>query len=94
MGAAFSCRVLEGTFQEAKTRFVEMQEQDKYENGHSYSGGIGMLVGVKNTCLTLNDRKSASQYIMEHAEKWESALAVQFHEQDKILWLIGGWCAE
>ncbi len=70
-----------------------MQDEDRYENGHSYSGGIGMLRGVENSKKVFDTQKEAFEYINNNAEKWEPALAVQFKSpKGELYWYIGGIC--
>jgi hypothetical protein len=98
MGASFDCKVYknaEGGFAEIVKKFKADQDTDRYENGHSYSGGIGMCSGIKNANQPIfATEKAADDWVSEHAEKWEAALAVQFkNEKGEILWFVGGWCS-
>ena len=77
--------------------FQEEQEQDRYENGHCYSGGIGMAEGIR----FLDDKKfgsveEAEDWVVDQAQKWGPALAVRvIHpDQSKCGWYYGAWCAE
>jgi uncharacterized protein YggL (DUF469 family) len=67
-------------------------ENCQYENGHSYSGGIGMLdcisLWVAKTFATVDE---AENYICDHQEKWDGAMAAQTTEGT---WVVGGWCSE
>ena len=45
---------------------------------NSYSGGIGMLRGVRLVDRTFDSRDAAEDYIQEHQNKWEAALAVRY----------------
>ncbi len=93
MGASFDYRVIEAeTFEEAVKKFEAAQEQDRYENGNSYSGTIGMLRGVDKVSKIFETKMEAYKYVDENSEKWESALAVKFKSKEKLLWLIGGCC--
>lgn len=96
MGASLSYRIYEtDDIEKAKAEFVADQESDRYENGHSYSGGIGMLDGVSNKVETAEDFNEAQDWICENAEKWEEAKVVSFKDKDgNNLFMIGGWCAE
>ena len=77
--------------------FQEEQEQDRYENGHCYSGGIGMAEGIS----FLDDKKfgsveEAEEWVVDQAQKWGPALAVRVinPDQSKCGWYYGAWCAE
>jgi hypothetical protein len=78
------------------TEWDGMVSQDLHENGHSYSGGIGMLGSriAKWVDKQFTNRDDADEYIADNQEKWEPAMAVSFIEKDKKCWLIGGWCSE
>ena len=73
-------------------------DHDQWENGHSaYSGGIGTF-GHGFNLSHLKDKPFSSRciaedYILDHHEKWQSALVVTFKEKGKQYWMIGGWAA-
>jgi hypothetical protein len=50
------------TVEQAKKNFEKRAEQDRYENGHSYSGTMGMLCSLRDTGLIFNT--------VEEFEKW------------------------
>jgi hypothetical protein len=91
MGAEFNCR----TFNEADKAAVQSQwdnavESDLWENGHSYSGGIGMLKGpIQWRRERFATRDEAAQFICDNHEKWQPALAVGCGDG----WMVGGWCS-
>lgn len=97
MGACYDTRTLDGrlTRDQVKKRFAEIQQQDCYENGHSYSGTIGMARGIKFPNAPLfADFHAADEWIADHAQKWEEALAVQtFNKAGDPIWVIGAWCS-
>lgn len=77
--------------------FQEEQEIDRYENGHCYSGGIGMAEGIR----FLDDKQfgsvqEAEEWLIDEAQKWGPALAVRIINPDpeKCGWYYGAWCAE
>ena len=79
-----------------RENFQEAQEHDRYENGHCYSGGIGMAEGIH----FLNDKKfdniqEAEDWVIDEAQKWGPALAVRIINPDanKNGWYFGAWCA-
>jgi hypothetical protein len=65
-------------------------EQDLYDNGHSYSGGIGMLgTDIQWQTHKAASFQEASDYIQTHHVKWEPPMAVGFPDG----WVVGGWCS-
>jgi len=70
--------------------FAAEQEQDRYENGHSYSGTIGMAHGLSVTDKWFEEMEDAVEWVSENAQKWEEALAVYVDGEG---WLIGAWCS-
>lgn len=93
MGACFNYEELRGSTKEVEEKFKELQEEDRYENGHSYSGGFGMAEGIQ-----FLDRPAVGdieEWLSEKAEKWGPALAVPLGEVDgETVWGIGAWCAD
>jgi hypothetical protein len=79
-----------------KTEFEEMQAEDRYHNGHSYSGGWGQASGL--TFLprqTFASVEAAGAWLQDNAAKWGPALAVRAKRADGTeVWVIGAWCAE
>ena len=73
--------------------FLSDQESDRYENGHSYSGTIGMCDGVSKEYVTIKGRKEAIDWLADNAEKWEEAKIVKVIEEKESYFLIGGWCS-
>jgi hypothetical protein len=97
MGAAFQTMEIPGSVKrdEVRTRFAEAQDQDRYENGHSYSGGFGQASGLSFPSMTFESRGSAYDWLVENCQKWADAKAVTFNDADgKAQWLIAAWCAE
>jgi hypothetical protein len=97
MGANFQTMRLDGklTTAEARRKFEAAQDQDRYENGHSYSGGFGMATGliVDRADHTFARYDDAHDYLVEACQKWEEARMVSFLEHEVPMWLIGAWCA-
>jgi hypothetical protein len=85
-----------------KTRFAQLQEQDRYENGHSYSGGFGMAPGLRlhSTLEPFPTKDAAYDYLESHAQKWEDAIGVRYLTESDVeggqlvRWAIGAWCSE
>jgi hypothetical protein len=97
MGACFQAYSVDGkkTAQELKVDFQRVQEQDRYENGHSYSGGFGQCSGLNVTNNVFPDRNAADEWLGDNTKKWDAAKAVRFVSGDGTeRWMIGGWCAE
>lgn len=77
--------------------FTEAQEEDRYENGHSYSGGFGMADGIRfKHDQKFGSIEEAEEWVVDNAAKWGPALAVQIIHPDptKCGWYFGAWCAE
>lgn len=80
---------------EVQKRFSNDQDECRHENGHSYSGGIGMAPGLEFPDVpmfeTLDD---ADQWVADNAEKWENALGVFFKTKTgEIRCFVGAWCS-
>lgn len=95
MGACFQSMTLDGklTRKEVEAKFESAQADDRYENGHSYSGGFGMASGLTFVGKTFNTEDAANEYLQETAQKWENALAVTFTKDGAAHWMIGAWCS-
>jgi hypothetical protein len=79
---------------EVTKQFQDAQNQDRYDNGHSYSGGLGMATGLLFEDKTFDNVDMASNYLVEACVKWEEARAVCHNTLDgQKMWLIGAWCA-
>jgi hypothetical protein len=91
MGAQFQIMKAKGTPAEVKRVFEQVQEEDRYENGHSYSGGFGMANGLTfvrpNVVFT---EKDAEAWLDANCQKWEAALAVKLGNDE---YLIGALCS-
>jgi hypothetical protein len=96
MGASWQMMQVPGdkTWNEVTDLFADVQDQDLYENGHSYSGGFGMARGLKRVNQTFDSSRMAERWLQENAQKWEEALAVTVAEGGQpAYWLIGAWCS-
>ena len=91
MGANYDDRTYPGTLseQEVREKFAADQDQDRYENGNCYSGGIGMATGITFTGEVFPTQEEAHEYLMDAAEKWGDALAVRAGD----IWIVGAICA-
>jgi len=92
MGGAFDRRVYKGNLsrEELRKRFAQTQEEDREENGHSYSGSIGMCDGLVISEHKFDSIEKAEDWLCDHTEKWGSAKAVRVGD----MWVVGGWCSE
>ena len=92
MGACFQTATLSGSKEKVKADFTKIQEQDRYENGHSYSGGFGMAQGLKFEFKEFSNANEAYEWLSEKCDKWGPALAVKLRGTEN--WAIGAWCSE
>lgn len=97
MGANFIALNIEAP-DEATARYVfdEAQRRCRHNNGHSYSGGIGMADGIKFTPHSFFYEPAADEWLMDNAQKWEAALAVKVVPPDDpkgAYWRVGAWCS-
>lgn len=98
MGAILLTMKVDSTkFEDAKKQFEkEHAEAKKFYGENPYSGSWATLDTVKNhTHKEFENLDDAEDYIAEHSEKWEYAIAVTITKDgkpDNIM--IGGWCAE
>jgi hypothetical protein len=91
MGATFNEMKVKGTREEIKRRFEAAQNSDRYENGHSYSGGFGMCDGLVFAQINrVHTEKEAYDWLSDNAQKWGPALAVRLTDDE---WMIGAWCS-
>ena len=68
-------------------------EASLYEDGHSYSGCIGMFgqgIDWADKPPFENELEGAD-YIEENQAKWDRALGVQYKNNADIWSLVGGW---
>ena len=93
MGSNFDYREYKTqTKDEVRKQFNAEAEEDRYMNGNSYSGGIGMLYGI-DTWLeeTFNTASEATTFICnKHTKYDDGAMAAQLTDGS---WVIGGWCS-
>ena len=100
MGANTSFRTFPDSLgkDEIKRRWADAVDMSLHEDGHSYSGEIGML-GPKiaqwyEPAFEGADAfNQADEFICEKHEKWRPAMAVAYIRNGIKMWLIGGWCS-
>jgi len=99
MGAAYDRRVYDGNLTRAEVddAFDSDRSQSQYENGHSYSGAIGMLTGrVEFRSETFKTVAEADEWLNDnHNHKWGPAWAVRVEPTDGSpkKWVVGGICS-
>lgn len=82
-----------------KEMWAEAVESDLYENGHSYSGTIGMLGPQISKFYDPpfegeDAYQKAYEFIDTNHQKWKPAIAVSYiDDKGKMIWLVGGWCS-
>lgn len=96
MGACYDGMTYRGTLSktEVKECFDEAQASCRHENGHSYSGGIGMAQGLEFKDKEFPTADEAQAWLQVNAIKWEAALCVRAKDAEgKTCWVIGACCA-
>ena len=96
MGAEFQTLTVKSTDKkQIEKQFKAAQDEDRYENGHSYSGGLGMAPGLEFPRVpTFENEGDADQWLADNAVKWENALGVFFKTKSgETACLIGAWCS-
>ena len=77
-----------------RNRFRHVQEDDRYENGVSYSGTIGMADGLEfRTDKLFKSYTDAADWLQGYAEKWGPAVAVRYILNNQQYILIGAICS-
>lgn len=97
MGANFDCRVFaDSTRKKVAKQWADAVEQSAYDDGHQYSGCIGMMSAEDIVWhdLRLQSLNAARDHVENNHEKWEPPMAVSYKQADgKVYWVIGGLCA-
>ena len=85
MGACNDELYLDGklTTTQVKQRFEAYQEECADESGNSYSGRLNMCPGLTFTGKVFVSENAAYEYVEQHAQKWDNALAVQFYAKGR-----------
>lgn len=88
MTASFQTLVLPGkmTRIEVRQSFQCEQEQDRYENGHSWAGGLGMATGLEFREDQFRSVGAAKDWLEGLAEDQGDALAVRAVDHQPLLW--------
>lgn len=93
MGANFVSREypVQYTRKAVEVAFDKAVEQSRYEDGHCYSGEIGMVSGLLfETHTRFGSEDAALEWLQDNAQKWEEAKCVRLIDGR---WIIGAWCA-
>lgn len=93
MGAEFDYLEVKGNKKEAESQYEAYCDDMAYENGHSYSGCLNMTTGLKFSYDIFESHDEAYDYVMLNTEKWGNALAVQYRENNELIWFIGAICS-
>lgn len=63
-----------------KKDFGRACEQARYEDGNEYPGSIACFHSIRDwRDMQFSSEREAIEYLCEHHEKWEPAMAVSFH---------------
>lgn len=96
MGANFNTMSVNASHstKEVEKLFQQAQEDDRYDNGHSYSGGFGMATGLVFHPQIFESEQAAKEWLVDNCKKWENAIAVLCpSEKEGQIYLIGAWCS-
>jgi hypothetical protein len=78
------------TKKQVEAKFDSDQESSAYEDGHSYSGQIGVMPsGIDWLTEKFKTNSEAEEYISEKHDKWDKAFGVRTEEG----YVVGGWCS-
>ena len=86
------------TWADLQDEFQRISDQCRYENGHIYSGGIGMKDGVVDMTrhampvgsAPYADPDVAFHHCEQENDKWGPAWA---YRTGPDTWFFGGWCS-
>jgi hypothetical protein len=98
MGAAYNETSMPGEIptQDVCSNFKNLQHEGRHQHGASYTGTFAEARGLKfPEAATFDSKTSASEFVVDEADKWGPALAVRYKDKEsKERWLIGAWCSE
>jgi hypothetical protein len=83
MGSTSVFRTFKGNKEAVEKAFENAQQDDRYENGHSYSGGFGQFTGIEFHDKEFASRREAEDYIDIKGNKWGPAIAVRFKDGEE-----------
>jgi hypothetical protein len=95
MGACLDYRFFPTTDKKIVTeRWESAVKLSQHEDGHSYSGSIGMLgtkiASWRDVKVTVDE---AIDWLDEHHEKWKPGVAISIVDGEQKGWLVGGLCS-
>jgi len=100
MGACTFYSVAQRSDFDAPTAFQELCNEDRYENGHSYSGGIGMKTSFLKigTAQTLDEAYAMARDLIHNQDprvddKWGPAGMIEITGDDQAKFLFFGWAS-
>ncbi len=95
MGSEFFFKTTKETNEtKLKKLFKELQDDDRHDNGHSYSGGPGQCLGLSIETYKKFSDEDAAKYLMDAAKKFGPCIAVSYRETDGSLHTaLGAWCS-
>lgn len=96
MGAEFKSFNTPGTHtkKEVEEIFHQQVQEDTLDYGRiGYTGTFAEAPGISFSCHpAFETEDAAEEWIKDHAEKWENALAVKAKRSDgESTWVVGGW---
>jgi len=100
MGATNICHVMKGKQDKPaiEKAFRERQKSDQAENGHrhGYSGDFQTVRSIDYSFLgkVYPSYNEAEEVCLDHAEKWETVVAVYYEDKGETRTMLAGWGAE
>ncbi len=91
MGGEFDIRMysVDLTKSQVEDSFKDDQETSAYENGHSYSGCIGVMPSGIEWKSPIEDNIEAEEFILNNHRKWDKAWGIKTESS----YIVGGWCS-
>jgi hypothetical protein len=91
MGGEFDVRVysIDLTKSQVEDSFKGDQETSAYENGHRYSGCIGVMPFGIEWKSNMEDSTEAEEFILNNHRKWDKAWGIKTESS----YIVGGWCS-
>lgn len=92
MGGTFDSGVLKVEGHKLQSAFKELQENLRYQYGHSgYTGTLAECVKLTITGEVFDTPQQAWAWLQDNTTKWEGAKAVTV--KDMPGYYVGGWCS-
>ena len=93
MGCEFDSFIFKGSMQDLENEFKTYCKDVAYCDGNVYSGRLNMCPGLEIKPNLFKTIVGAEDFVMQAAQKWERAIAVEFGPPDDRQWFVGGWCS-